>query len=225
MQKQHWFKMQETDAFNNLTAASAAVGRIPSFTLVTKRGKLEIPAVKMEDPQQARASINKGGSEESRTARAMVVLADILANHPNEFKAKPDSKNGAGAVMETEENGLFGDSNLPAYWRTAKSLMLTYYRAHGAPWLEKDGEKYLMPLKVINVALSNDKPDRTPGESLIKSVEAAIARGTSKDVVEQAMHLLGSYREAILKAEQAGDTSTVTAYESLGVIVKKGAEA
>lgn len=213
------------NTLEDAAAVAATATKVPKFAIQGKRGRTLVPAIPMGDPQAARRAINAGGTEESRTAQAMVILADVIKMHPDALKSKPDSKNAAGDIIDKVETELFGEGNLPNYWRQTKSRMLAYYRLKGAPWVDNHGTIYLMPLKYLDASLFSEQPTKTQGQKLVDGVKSAIANGCDREHVETALHLLADYRETLIKAEQNPEgTKQEAEDEVLGEVSKVKAE-
>lgn len=200
--------------------------KAPGFQIISKSGrKSVVEAIHIKPLAEALMEAKSGPSVASRTAAYVSVVIGLLSQYPNELRSEPSSKplNKAKEILTENENLIFGkDQPTDSTWKTVKSRYLAAHRMGLEPAVERNGEIYAKPLRVIQAELENVAPDpKGDDDKLIEAVKRGIARGVSRPAVQEAMSLLGRFRDTLLRIEngevpegyqQVGD------FEVIGVV-------
>lgn len=214
--------------------AAPSQPKAPGFVLTSEKSgrKTILPAVKVEGFEEAIRAFKGTASVESQMSHAISVVVHLISGHPNEFKAKPEkddkgAENAALRIVNEAETSMFGDKDhrgkLPASWSTVKSRYLAHYRKFGMDqplWIERDGQKFAKPFRVVDTELSNEKEPTTPDATFRKALKLALGRGLKKETVESAIADLQSYLGA-LASGKVMQTAEGEEYDVIGEVVKK----
>lgn len=228
--------MDQVTQGNALQAPSQP--KAPGFFIDGKRGRTILPAVVVGDFDTAIREFKSTASVETQMSRAITVICHIIAGHPNEMKAEPTKENAAGKVIAEVETAMFGKKEhrgkLPGSWSTVKSRYLAHYRKHGAApekladgtpnpdysplWVERDGQKFAKPYRVVDTELANDRAAtaKSRDEKFLDVLAKAIGEGLTLETVESAIATLEGYRTALESGAPTEEGMTQPQYEVLG---------
>ena len=189
-------------------------GKAPAFRITSKSGRsTEVLGVKMHSLEECIQKASSVQGVSSRTALYSELLCNVIQQHPGELRSKPERKpeNAAHTILTDLETKVFGKGEkTDNIYRVLKSTYLAYHRMGQEVTVERNGDLYAKPYNYVAAWVKEQKPAPSPdGEKFIKAVrkfcESGLLEGSApgtREVVEDAMQMLGEWRETLLKIEQ-----------------------